>query len=121
MPWKFENGVPIYKQLVRTIKTMIAAGTYAPNEKMPSVREMAVTTGVNPNTMQRAFAELEQEGLLYSERTSGRFVTGEEKILKDLRVKLAEDEIRHLFEELEKLGMSKEDIKKAVNDWEGKE
>ncbi|MCR4843079.1 MAG: GntR family transcriptional regulator [Eubacterium sp.] len=117
MPWKFENGSPIYKQLVHRIKTMIAAGTYSADEKMPSVREMAVITGVNPNTMQRAFAELEQEGLLYSRRTSGRFVTGEEKILKDLRERLAYEEISRLFDELEKLGMSDDEIRQSVAKW----
>ncbi len=72
MAWEFKDGIPIYRQLVRRLEISIAAGEYQSGEKMPSVRDLAMEAGVNPNTMQRALAELEAGGLLHSERTAGR-------------------------------------------------
>ena len=74
MGWKFQTDRPIYAQLVEQVKQKMIAGVYPPGGKMPSVRELAAEASVNPNTMQRAFSQLEQEGLLYTQRTSGRFV-----------------------------------------------
>ena len=74
MAWKFNNESPIYLQIVEIIKTQIAQGVLKPGDQVPAVRELAVTAGVNPNTMQKALAELEREGVLYSQRTAGRFV-----------------------------------------------
>ena len=75
MRWEFSNDAPIYTQLIQQIKVGIVAGVFPPGERLPSVRELATEAGVNPNTMQRALAELERDGLVYSQRTAGRFVT----------------------------------------------
>ena len=79
MKWKFTGDIPIYLQIMEQMKEQIATGTWKPGEKLPSVRELAVQAGVNPNTMQKALAELEREGMLYSQRTAGRFVSENEE------------------------------------------
>ena len=73
MKWIFKDGIPIYSQIVEQMKLHIASGAYKMGDKLPSVRDLAVEAGVNPNTMQRAFAELERDGLLHSERTRGKY------------------------------------------------
>ena len=117
MEWDFKNGIPIYTQIIDEMTMRIASGEYSPGDKLPSVRDLAMDAGVNPNTMQRALAELERRELVYSERTSGRFVTKEEKILEELHGKLAEKYFEELTEKLRKIGMSGSDIKRAVEKW----
>lgn len=117
MEWNFKNGLPIYAQIIDEMTMRIASGEYSSGDKLPSVRELAVEAGVNPNTMQRALAELERSGLVYSERTSGRFVTKDEDVLKGLRAKLAGRYFDELKEKLSKTGMSENDIRKAVEQW----
>ena len=117
MPWTFENGIPIYRQLTRRIMVLIASGSYKPGDKLPSVRDLAIEAGVNPNTMQRAYSELEQLGVIYTERTSGRYVTDDLKKLTALRIDLSTEEISRLYSELEKLGLSDDEIRKAVIDY----
>ena len=75
MEWKFRSDLPIYSQLVEQIKLAIVSGVFAPGMRLSSVRDMAAEAGVNPNTLQRALQELERQGLVYSQRTTGRFVT----------------------------------------------
>ena len=75
MKWQFKNDAPIYTQLIEQIKVGIVTNVFPPGERLPSVRDLAAEAGVNPNTMQRAMAELERQGLVYSQRTSGRMVT----------------------------------------------
>ena len=75
MAWALINDRPIYLQLMERIQTDIVSGKYKPGEKLPSVRELALDAAVNPNTMQKALSELERIGLVYSQRTSGRFIT----------------------------------------------
>ena len=117
MDWTFKSGIPIYSQIVDEMTMRIAGGEYAPGDKLPSVRDLAMDAGVNPNTMQRALAELERRELVYSERTSGRFVTGDEKVLGELHGKLAERYFEELTEKLRKIGMDDSSIKKAVEKW----
>ena len=78
MAWDLKSDRPIYSQLIEQIQLKIVSGVYPAGSKLPSVRDMASDASVNPNTMQRALAELENEGLLYSQRTNGRFVTEDE-------------------------------------------
>ena len=117
MEWNFKNGIPIYTQIIDEMTMKIASGEYEPGGKLPSVRELAMDAGVNPNTMQRALAELERRGLVYSERTSGRFVTREEGVLNKLHEELAQKYFEELEEKLRKLGMSGSDIRDAVARW----
>lgn len=94
MQWKLSDDRPIYVQLMETITAAIASGTLAAGSRLPSVREMAAQAGVNPNTMQRALAELERDGLLYSQRTAGRFVTDQSDRITQKRKELAMQQIR---------------------------
>ncbi|MBQ6323195.1 MAG: GntR family transcriptional regulator [Lachnospiraceae bacterium] len=119
MGWDFKNGTPIYQQIVTNMKIRIANGTYQPGERVQAVRDLALEAGVNPNTMQRALAELERDGLLRAERTSGRFVTEDEQVLKKLRSDLARTFVGELYEKLEGLGMNKDEILEAVDGWKG--
>ncbi len=92
MAWKFHNNAPIYIQIMEEIKLRIAKGILKPGDKVPPVRDLAINAGVNPNTMQKALSELEREGVLYSERTAGRFVSeindGESKMREGISLKL---------------------------------
>ena len=106
MSWIFQNDRPIYAQLMEQIKRRIISGIYAPGEKMPSVRDLAAEASVNPNTMQRAFAQLEQEGLLYTQRTSGRYVTEDEGRILQMKENLAKELTESYFAAMEQLGYS---------------
>ena len=114
MKWTFKEGSPIYTQLIDQMKLHIASGSWGPGDQIPPVRELALDAAVNPNTMQRALAELEREGLLYSVRTSGRFVTEDKAAFDGMQKNLAEDYIREMFDNLRKLGMNDDDIIAAV-------
>lgn len=114
MNWTFKEGIPIYTQLMEQIKMHIASGAFKPGDQIPPVRELALDAGVNPNTMQRALAELEREELLFSVRTSGRFVTENQEKLDDLKKSLGRSFIEDMFDNLRNLGMSDEDIITAV-------
>ena len=117
MEWIFKNGVPLYTQIIDEMTMRIASGVYMPGEKLPSVRDLAMDAGVNPNTMQRALAELERRGLVFSERTSGRFVTKDETVLKNLHEERAKKYFGELTENLLKIGMSGEEIAEALKSW----
>ena len=117
MEWNFKNGIPLYTQIMDEMTMRIASGAYQPGEKLPSVRDLAMDAGVNPNTMQRALAELERKGLVFSERTNGRFVTEEAMVLKALHEDLAGKYFEELTEKLRKIGMSADEISGAVRKW----
>ena len=115
MDYRFNDNIPIYIQLVEMIKTDIVSGKYQPGDKLPAVRDMAMELGVNPNTVQRAFSELEREDLVKSDRTNGRYVTDDTKKIKGLLKVLSEKYIDELFEKLNSLGMSDGQIVKMIN------
>jgi DNA-binding transcriptional regulator YhcF (GntR family) len=117
MDWKFRNGIPIYLQIIDEMTMRIASGAYKPGEKLPSVRDLSMEAGVNPNTMQKAMAELERKKLVFSERTSGRFVTEDESVLKELHEELAKKYFAELSEKLTKIGMTGEEIAEAIRSW----
>ena len=85
MAWDLDNGRPIYAQLVERIQMQIVSGLYPPGSRLPSVRELAAVAAVNPNTMQKAFAELERSGLIVTQRTNGRTVTEDAELIRDIR------------------------------------
>lgn len=117
MSWDFKDGIPIYSQIIEKIKARIVSEVYAPGSKLPSVRELAVDVGVNPNTMQKALAELERSGLVYSMRTSGRFITEDKEVLANMKTELCNEFINDLFSSLNKLGMTNTEIAAAVNEF----
>ena len=108
MAWKLDNDRPIYAQIVEKIKLRIISGFYQPGGKLPSVRELALEAGVNPNTMQKAFAELENSGLLITMRTSGRMVTEDEERISMVRETIAKEKIDAFLQDMKELGFSPE-------------
>lgn len=108
---EFQSNIPIYIQLMDIIKMQIVSGKLKPGDKLSSVRDLAMEYGVNPNTMQKALGELEWEKLVYTVRTTGRYVTEDEELIHGLRKELAEMRISEFFSELKKLGYSKEEIR----------
>ena len=108
MQWKLSDDRPIYVPLMETITAAIASGTLAAGSRLPSVREMAAQAGVNPNTMQRALSELERDGLLYSQRTAGRFVTDQSDRITQKRKELAMQQIRIFLSSMKEMGYTSE-------------
>lgn len=109
MEWNLQSDRPIYAQLVEIIQQQIVTGVYKAGEKIPTVRELASEASVNPNTMQKALAELERMGLLYSQRTSGRFVTEDENRIRHVREELASIHIQHFWDGMSQLGFDLEE------------
>ena len=116
MPWSFSGERPIYTQLVEQLQIRIVTGTYPP----ASVRELAEEAAVNPNTMQRALSELENRGLVFSQRTAGRFVTEDARRITLLRRELAEQKIGTFLREMERLGYSAGEIRALLEQKEDK-
>ncbi len=110
MGWQLEKDRPIYVQLVEELQSRIVSGHYPSGSKIASVRDLAAEAAVNPNTMQRALAELEQSGLLRAERTAGRFVTDDTALIAAVRKNLAREKIQSFIRDLTVLGFQKEEI-----------
>lgn len=110
MDWKFSDELPIYQQIMDGIKQRIATGEWLPGQKLPAVRELAVDAGVNPNTMQKALAELEREGLLYTKRTAGRFVTEQKEVTEGLQEEMVRQQVEEFLTGMKRLGYSISDI-----------
>lgn len=110
MQWQFSNEMPIYSQLVEQIKIGIVSGMFPPGERLPSVRDLATEAGVNPNTMQRAMTELERDGLVYSQRTAGRFVTEDQAVIRAAKRDLAQRHIHVFLAAMLRLGYRREEI-----------
>ena len=110
MQWKIDGSAPIYSQLVEQIKLGIVSGEWIPGQRVPAVRELAVDAGVNPNTMQRALQELERQGLLFSQRTSGRFVTEDTEMIEDAKRTLADRHITASIRQMQALGYTRQEI-----------
>lgn len=108
MDWNLDNGRPIWPQLSQQLARRILAGIYPPGSRLPPVRELAAEAGVNPNTMQRALAQLEQDGLARADRTAGRLVTQDTAILEGARLREAETVIRDYFEAMAALGYTRD-------------
>ena len=108
MSWQFDSDRPIYTQLVEELALRMVTGCYGPGSRLPSVRELAAEARVNPNTMQRAMAELEGRGLLRTERTSGRFVTDDLELLENEKRGLARKHIENFLAHMAELGFTPE-------------
>ena len=110
MAWKLNSDRPIYAQILERIQMQIVSGVYQPGTKIPSVRELAADAGVNPNTMQKALAELERSGLVMTQRTSGRVVTEDLNMIKEIRNQLAGEQVKDFVRRMRELGFDREDI-----------
>lgn len=110
MAWELDSDRPIYAQLVERIQMQIVSGYYPPGGKLPSVRELASVAAVNPNTMQKAFAELERNGLIITQRTNGRTVTEDAEMINHIRQELASDHMKEFFIKMKELGYTHSEI-----------
>ncbi len=106
MDWSFDSRLPIYIQIVEQLKLAVVSGEYVPGERLPSVRELASGAGVNPNTMQKALAELEGTGLVYSSRTSGRFVSDNAELIAAAKNELARKNILSFLSGMDRIGIN---------------
>lgn len=107
--WNFEAGIPIWSQICEKLRRSIILGEYQPYERIPGVRELAAEAQVNPNTMQRALAKLEQEGILITRATSGRFVSGDGEMLARARKAMVSEAASHYLTKCAELGISREE------------
>ena len=114
MDWNIRDDLPIYSQLIYQIKVAIASGKFTPGDRLQSVRDMALDAKVNPNTMQRALTELEREGIVFSQRTSGRFITEDISLLEQVKADLAKEHAKLYFDSMEGLGYGKSDALKHL-------
>ena len=121
MAEQFDSGRPIYAQLVERLKARILAGTYPPGGHLESVRDLAAAAGVNPNTMQRALAQLEMEGLVRTERTSGRFVTEDTDLIEQLRAAAAHEIAEEFLKKMNSIGYTPEKAAALLEHWDAKE
>ena len=110
MAWNLDSDRPIYAQIVEKLQMQIVSGYYKPGDKLPSVRDLATQACVNPNTMQKAFSELERSGLILTQRTSGRFVTEDIDMIKQVQTSLAREQIKVFMEKMRELGFNREEI-----------
>ena len=116
MAWELNSDRPIYTQILEIIQTRIISGIYKPGEKLPSVRELAAQASVNPNTMQKAFAELEKSGLITTQRGSGRSVTEDTIMIEQVQKEIAVLQIKGFFEKMNELGYDNAHILKLITE-----
>jgi len=103
---QFQSNIPIYLQLVNNFKHRIVSGDLKAGSKLESVRDLAISFEVNPNTMQRALAELERDGLVYADRTVGRFITENKELINKMRESVAQEIIGQFMHQMKSLGFT---------------
>ena len=114
MPWNPDSSRPIYLQIIERVQMDIITGRYQPGDKLPSVRDLAQEAAVNPNTMQKALSELERSGLIYSQRTSGRFITEDKELIHQMKKELAAAEVSAFVAHMKQLGITPEEIRQLL-------
>ena len=120
MEFNFDNERPIYIQLVELIRIRIVSGEFQRGQKIPSVRELALAMKVNPNTMQKALVELEDEKLIYTERTNGKYVTEDEKLIEKVKNELAKEKVENYINSMNSIGISFDEAVKYLQELGGK-
>ena len=115
MAREFNEKSPIYSQIAEHIKMQIVSQEIKSGDQLPTVRELAQEAGVNPNTMQRAFTELEREGMVFSQRTSGRFVTEDNLLIGKIRQQVAKAELATFVNNMKKIGYKLDEITVALD------
>ena len=114
MPWNLDSSRPIYLQIIERVQMDIITGRYQPGDKLPSVRDLAQEAAVNPNTMQKALSELERSGPIYSQRTSGRFITEDKELIHQMKKELAAAEVSAFVAHMKQLGITPEEIRQLL-------
>ncbi|HFU4203600.1 TPA: GntR family transcriptional regulator [Streptococcus suis] len=117
MAWKFDNNIPIYIQITNAIKLQIVTNQLQPGDKLPTVRDLAEIAGVNPNTVQRALSDLEDEGFVYSVRTTGRFVTDNTELITQTRIELAQQELENFVTNMLNLGFDPSELNEQLENY----
>ncbi len=116
MSWNLDSDRPIFVQIIEHLEYDIVSGSLSPGAKVPSVRELATEAAVNPNTMQRALSEMERQGLMRTERTSGRYVTDDEIVITSLKKDLASVGVNGFIKQMKRLGLDRDEVIKLVKD-----
>lgn len=116
MKWELDSERPVYIQLIEQIQAGIISGYYKPGDKLPSVRDLAADATVNPNTMQKALVELERTGLIFTNRTSGRFITSDESMIKKLKGLSAKELVLDFLERMKQLGFEPQETLSLVTE-----
>ena len=119
MDYIFDNDRPIYIQLVEMLRIEIVSGRLKQGERLPSVRELALIARVNPNTMQKALVELENENLIYTERTNGKFVTEDQKLIETVKKELAKGKVNTYLKDMKNIGITQEEAIKYLQELGG--
>ena len=114
MPWNLDSSRPIYLQIIERVQMDVITGRYQPGDKLPSVRDLAQEAAVNPKTMQKALSELERSGLIYSQRTSGRFITEDKELIHQMKKELAAAEVSAFVAHMKQLGITPEEIRQLL-------
>lgn len=117
----FNSNLPIYMQIMNSIKTKIVSGEFKRGDKLPSVREFSKELKVNPSTIQRAYQELEREEFVYTQRGMGTFVTENMDTIQSVKKDMATSLIDRLFNEMKALGFTSDEIKAMISQWFTKE
>ncbi len=118
MSWKPDHGAPICPQICEQMCVRIARGSLEPDSKLMSVRELAVNLGVNPNTVQRSFEQLEQQGVLYSIPGTGWYVSADTAAAKSAVEQLIREHVAAFFAGMKNLGLDAATVKQVVKEWE---
>jgi len=113
---KYEANEPIYLQVVNAIKLDIINGKISPGDKLPSGRDLAVIYTINPNTSARVYQELEAQGICYTKRGMGTFVTEDLEVIKESRNLMAKETLNKFLTSLTKLGITKEEAIDMINE-----
>lgn len=121
MAWDLDSDRPIFAQLAERIQMQIVSGYYPPGAKLPSVRELAAVAAVNPNTMQKAFAELERSGLIVTQRTNGREVTENAELIRGMKTMQAEKLVADFSAKMKDLGYTGQDVVELCREVLGRE
>lgn len=117
MKFNFDNNIPIYIQLVEQLKIYIISGNIKPGDRLPSVRDLALQTKVNPNTMQKALTELEEQQLVYTERTNGKYITNDKELIEKIRKDYADELTKKYLSNMLDIGINKLETTKYLKEY----
>ena len=121
MLWELRSDRPIYLQLIEQMQLRIVSGVYTAGEKLPPVRDLAAEAAVNPNTMQKALGELERDGLVYTQRTAGRFITEDTTMIEQVKQRMAKENVEEFFARMRQIGYGKEETLQLLKEVAAKE
>ena len=117
MKFNFDNNIPIYIQLVEQLKIYIISGNIKPGDRLPSVRDLALDSKVNPNTMQKALTELEEQKLIYTERTNGKYITNDKELIEKIRKDYADELTKKYLSNMLDIGINKLETTKYLKEY----